>query len=157
MATGGFSAKPGEAGWKSLIPIYNRYVLCNVARRAEVFWKLIACGIAAFVGAVLAISGMASNAGVTAGIGYLLAIAGFIGSCVFQWQVCKGLAENFGLETAFAVGLFLLNGLFIVILGLGKYEYVTVSEPETVTVEATPIEDKPEDAAETTEEETQDE
>lgn len=89
--------KAGEEGWKSIIPIYNMVVLFRVAGISP-WWVL----------------------------GYLAAIIPGIGALV-----CAGitiyamikLAQAFGKSTGFAVGLILLNTIFVLILGLGSSEY----------------------------------
>ena len=41
--------KAGEAGWKSLIPLYNLYVICKISCAAKYFWSPRHMGTAAAI------------------------------------------------------------------------------------------------------------
>lgn len=89
--------KAGEAGWKSLIPIYNAVVLFKIAGLSP-WWVL----------------------------GYLAAVIPFIGAFVvlgITIYLMINLAKAFGKGGGFAAGLILLNTIFILILGFGSAEY----------------------------------
>ncbi len=89
--------KAGEAGWKSLIPIYNAVVLFKIAGLSPL-WVL----------------------------GYLAAVIPVVGTFValgITIYLMINLAKAFGKGTGFAVGLILLNTIFILILGFGSAEY----------------------------------
>ena len=89
--------KAGEAGWKSLIPIYNAVVLFKIAGLSPL-WVL----------------------------GYLAAVIPVVGTFValgITIYLMLNLAKAFGKSTGFAVGLILLNTIFILILGFGSAEY----------------------------------
>ena len=89
--------KAGEAGWKSLIPIYNAVVLFKIAGLSPL-WVL----------------------------GYLAAVIPVVGAFValgITIYLMLNLAKAFGKSTGFAVGLILLNTIFILILGFGSAEY----------------------------------
>ena len=89
--------KAGEAGWKSLIPIYNAVVLFKIAGLSPL-WVL----------------------------GYLAAVIPVVGAFValgITIYLMLNLAKAFGKGTGFAVGLILLNTIFILILGFGSAEY----------------------------------
>ena len=89
--------KAGEAGWKSLIPIYNAVVLFKIAGLSPL-WVL----------------------------GYLAAVIPVVGTFValgITIYLMINLAKAFGKSTGFAVGLILLNTIFILILGFGSAEY----------------------------------
>ena len=89
--------KAGEAGWKSLIPIYNAVVLFKIAGLSPL-WVL----------------------------GYLAAIIPVVGAFVALGVTIYlniNLAKAFGKGTGFTVGLILLNTIFTLILGFGSAEY----------------------------------
>ena len=98
--------KAGESGWKSIIPIYNVYTLCNVVGVTP-YWLLFVF-IATFFNAV-------------PGIGSIVDIA----ACLyFSVLLCVSTAKSFGKSEDFAIGLFFLGPIFYCILGFGKAEYV---------------------------------
>lgn len=89
--------KAGQAGWKSLIPIYNTVILFKVAGISPL-WVL------SYLVAWVPILGPLFILGVTI-------------------YAMINLSRAFGKEDAFAVGLVLLNTVFIMILAFGKSEY----------------------------------
>lgn len=126
--------KAGEHGWKALIPFYNIYIDCTVAKRKNIFvMRLIAvimqyiATVMVVLGSVVALVGFSATGSYETSaiflIGALLLAVSFVLSLISGWKISRGLAENFGLTTAFAVGLLLLPGIFKMILGLGKYTY----------------------------------
>ena len=89
--------KAGEAGWKSLIPIYNAVVLFKIAGLSPL-WVL----------------------------GYLAAVIPVVGTFValgITIYLMINLAKAFGKGTGFYVILILLYTIFILILGFGSAEY----------------------------------
>lgn len=89
--------KAGEEGWKSIIPIYNVVVLFKIAGLSP--WCLL---------------------------GYLAVIIPVIGPFIalgITIYLMVNLAKAFGKDGGFAVGLILLNTIFIMILAFGSAEY----------------------------------
>lgn len=89
--------KAGEAGWKSIIPIYNTVILFKIAGISP-WWVL----------------------------GYLAAAIPFVGVFValgITIYAMINLAKAFGKSGAFAAGLVLLSTIFYCILGFGSAEY----------------------------------
>lgn len=102
-------SKAGEAGWKSLIPIYNAIILFKVSGLSP--WLILA---------------------------YLAAIIPFVGwivPIVITILQANGLSKSFGKSTGFTVGLVLLPSIFYLILGFGNSEYIGSSTNTTVTEE----------------------
>ena len=89
--------KAGEAGWKSIIPIYNVVVLFRIIGISP-WWIL------GFLTAVIPV------------VGPLFIIGMSIYSNI-------KLGKAFGKSTGFIVGLVLLNTIFTLILGFGDSEY----------------------------------
>ena len=101
--------KAGQAGWKSLIPIYNTVILFKVAGISPL-WVL----------------------------SYLVAWVPFLGPLFILGVTIYAminLSRAFGKEDAFAVGLVLLNTVFIMILAFGKSEYQLNKTKEAEVVE----------------------
>ena len=109
--------KAGEPGWKSIIPIYNIYILCKIIGLN--FWIY-----------VLAIP---------VGLGILSAIAASTGSAIFVTITTIATAvyslylaiieaiktgDAFGKSTGFKVCLFFFTPICYLILGFGKDKYV---------------------------------
>jgi hypothetical protein len=91
--------KAGQPGWAAIIPIYNLYILLRVIGRPAWWLVLFLVGvIVPFVGWIL------------------LIVVGII--------IALDLAKSFAKSGAFAVGLFLLNFIFVPILGFGDAQYV---------------------------------
>lgn len=97
--------KAGKEGWKSLIPVYNMYTLCEIIGVSP-WWILIV-----FVGGLVCIIPV---------IGWLAYMAAAI---YFGILVAKSTANAFGKDTAYAVGLYFLGPIFYCILGFGKAKY----------------------------------
>lgn len=89
--------KVGEKGWKSLIPIYNTVILFKIAGLSPLLIFVYFASVIPFVGWIAVL-------GLTI---YLM----------------NNLAKAFGKDSAFTVGLVLLNTIFMMILGFGKSEY----------------------------------
>ena len=109
IATWKIFTKAGEAGWKSLIPIYNSVVLFKIVGISPL-WVL------SYLAAWVPIVGPLFVLGVSI------------------YAMIK-LSRAFGKEDAFAVGLVLLNTVFIMILAFGKSEYQLNKEKEAEVVE----------------------
>lgn len=94
--------KAGKEGWKSLIPIYNIYTLCEITGVSP-WWLLVllGCGIIPFIGWIVAP----------------------VASIYFNILLAKSTADSYGQGTGTAVGLFLVAPIFYCILGFGKAKY----------------------------------
>lgn len=94
--------KANISGWKSLIPIYNYYVLCNIVHFN--FWLIVIGIIISFVPI----------------IGWIL------GPIILLYSYiainCR-LAKSFNHSILFAIGLILFSTLFLLILGFGSSKY----------------------------------
>lgn len=98
--------KAGQAGWKSLIPIYNQIIMCNISGVSPWWILIVYC---------------ASIVGIFASI---LSFVGTIATVYFNVILCVSVAKSFNKDEAYAVGLFFLGSIFRLILGFGKSEYV---------------------------------
>ena len=99
--------KAGEEGWKSLIPVYNLYIMFKIAKmHAGWFW------------ATLAISFLS----VLFTADWFLIICVIITLMIDIMYVSK-LADAFGKGIGFKIGLFFLPNIFTLILAFGEAEY----------------------------------
>ena len=88
--------KAGEAGWKSLIPIYGDYVSYKIAWQTSYFWLSFILGI----------------------------VASYVSSAnLNESMYCIKLSRAFGHGIGFAIGLILLQPIFLLILGFGSDQY----------------------------------
>ena len=70
--------KAGRPGWASLIPFYNLYVACEIAR-LPIFWFILAIiPIVNIVGWIMICLKIAENFGKSGGYGVGLALLGFV-------------------------------------------------------------------------------
>ncbi len=111
--------KAGEKGWKSIIPIYNTYILCKIAGRN--FWKIFGITVALYI---LPLIIGAVGSGVVATILGIVCFALSIWLIVEIVLVYHGLSKNFGHGAGFTVGLIFLNTIFVLILGFGSSQYI---------------------------------
>ena len=91
--------KAGEAGWKSIIPIYNIAILYKIVGINPWFVLLTIFG------------------------GIIPIIGTFIPLVMSIWCSVK-LSKAFGHDIGFALGLIFLPNIFQLILGFGSSEYV---------------------------------
>lgn len=98
--------KAGEAGWKSLIPIYNLYILLKIIR----FNWLLLLGLLIFIIPI---------------VGW---VVGAIYMFVLQAIICYRLARSFGKELGYTIGLLLLAPIFYLMLGFGDAKYKALKD-----------------------------
>ncbi len=98
--------KAGEAGWKSLIPLYNLYILLKIIR----FNWLLLLGLLIWIIPV---------------IGWAI---GAIYMVVLQVIICYRLSRSFGKELGYTLGLLFLTPIFYLILGFGSAKYKALKD-----------------------------
>lgn len=109
--------KAGEAGWKSIIPIYGDYVSYKIAWKPSYFWLMFGFNLLAYI------IGDTYNADgknliltlIVMLINLIVIVIGIIYSVK--------LARAFGRGTGFAIGLIFLQPIFLLILGFGSDSY----------------------------------
>ena len=107
--------KAGEAWWKSLIPIYGDYVSYKIAWQTSYFWLNFILGI---------LLSYVSNANLNESMFLsLIVILLKIALTVINIMYCVKLARAFGRGIGFAIGLILLQPIFLLILGFGSDQY----------------------------------
>lgn len=107
-------AKAGEPGWKSLIPVYNDYVMFKIVWQPKFFWVTL---LVSFVSSFLFNYGEPGSALVT--VSYLL----FFVAAAFEVVCIYKLSKAFGHGVPFAVGLFFLAPIFRLILAFSGDTY----------------------------------
>jgi len=106
--------KMGEAGWKSIIPIYNGYILFKRTWNTKMFWISV---IVSCAGGLVDQYMDSTLGSVISGILTIVAFVIFVKQLYYQ-------SKAFGHGGGFTVGLVLLNTIFVLILGFGKSRYI---------------------------------
>lgn len=119
--------KAGEKGWKSLIPIYNTYIFYKIVGMKNYFWAILIMSFAISLittalgqGTQMQSMNLATGAGV---FSFILSLASCIFVLVVSVMYAIRTSKAFGHGGLFAVGLFFLSGIFLLILGFGKSKY----------------------------------
>ena len=123
--------KAGEAGWKSLIPIYNTYIMFKIVKMKNWFWWIIALGICTCV--MFAIDGVnpfiMTEAEIEAfdfSIHPTTVVATLGMTIALIWTGITHtyrMAKVFGHGIPFTLGLIFLPNIFQLILGFGGSKY----------------------------------
>lgn len=126
--------KAGEKGWKSIIPIYNMYILFKICGATKWFWGLLCASI---LGSILMTVNMPKellNVDATEidysiiewgnypayTIGLVIAcIAGIVEDVI----IAVRLAKAFGKGIGYTLGIIFLPYVFTIILGFGSAKY----------------------------------
>lgn len=108
--------KAGIAGWKSLIPIYNLYLIYKISGMSGL-WVLPLFVVACFSGIV--------NSGIILPLwSYIImgvfAILAIIGRIMFFIKLPKAFGKGVG----YIIAMFFIPGIIEIVLGFGKAEYV---------------------------------
>lgn len=114
--------KAGEAGWKSIIPIYNIYILYKISWSKSAFWKMIFASI---------IVGVFEGLYVYVSQNILISLVFIISAIillVMTFKINFKLSRAFGHGFLFGLGLFLFPYIFELILGFGGSKYVKDSK-----------------------------
>ena len=108
--------KAGQAGWKSIIPVYNEYIAFKIAWKPMIFWVLIGIGV------IPGICGLpqVGNGIIVTIITFVCNVALFVIHILFS----RKLAAAFGKGIGFTIGLVFFPYIFEIILGFGKAEYL---------------------------------
>lgn len=113
IATWMIFQKAGEGGWKSLIPIYNLYILFKITWNKKMFWIYLLLGILAS-----ALSASKET------LPLILAALSGTGVLIISIIDMIKLSKAFGHGAGFTIGLLLLPNIFTMILGLGSDKYI---------------------------------
>lgn len=109
--------KAGEAGWKSIIPVYSDYISYKIAWQPSYFWLVFVLGIITSVA-----NGMADPNGTITTILLIVSLIRII-LAIISSLYCIKLSRAFGHGIGFAIGLMFLQPIFMLILGFGNDPY----------------------------------
>jgi len=124
--------KAGEKGWKSLIPIYNVYLLLKISGMKNWFWAMLGVSVVASVLLVVfkfdtnAFYDMKAAEAIDWGKN-IPSLCVIIAEAVFELVLaivyCRNTAKVFGKGAGFAVCLFFFTPIVWLVLGFGKAKY----------------------------------
>lgn len=109
--------KAGEAGWKSIIPVYSDYISYKIAWQPSYFWLVFVLGIITSVA-----NGMADPNETNTTILLIVSLIRII-LAIISILYCIKLSRAFGHGIGFAIGLMFLQPIFMLILGFGNDPY----------------------------------
>jgi hypothetical protein len=113
--------KAGKPGWACLIPIYNLFVLADIAQvERKNAWLFM---ILYVVGAMINLAGIRNPFGLDDAVFSIISLVFSIAALVYLFKIWKGLALSFGKTESFAWGLLFLNVIFVPILAFGSATY----------------------------------
>ena len=108
--------KAGEAGWKSIIPVYNTYTAYKIAWTPNMFWIY-------FIFTVLeSIFSSISGGDFWSFSGFLGGLCGLV-TIVLSVFYCVNLAKSFGKGLGFTIGLIFLEPIFVMMIAFGSARY----------------------------------
>ena len=127
MALWRIFTKSGEAGWKSLIPVYSHYILFKIAGKQAIFSAaLILATASAFLNMLSNFFKDDESRFIVLTIWGVIIILCIILARIYV-DYSYSLSKAFGHGIAFALGLIFLEPLFMLILGFGRSQYRTAS------------------------------
>ena len=119
--------KAGEAGWKSLIPIYNTYIIYKISGIKAWFWYLLVVSIGCYVVATIN-GGIQYNENMeisssTSMLAIFAAVFNTVFAAIVSIYANYRLAKVFKKGIGFTLGLIFLPNIFTLILGFGSAKY----------------------------------
>ncbi len=121
--------KAGIPGWKSIIPVYNSYLLYKIAWKPSMFFVTLGLGVVYLI--LVAISAGIAAGGGSVGSAIAFLIIGLIliiGALVIEIMCYHKLSKSFGHGVGFTLGLIFLSIIFLYILAFGSSEYQGAQE-----------------------------
>ena len=103
-----FAVKAGKPGWSLFIPVYSNFVWCDIAGM-DTIWCILSFAPSAVL---YMYPGNES-----------ISILSSIFSLIISFCFCHSLAKRFNKGIGYAIGLFLLNPIFVAILTFNKKCY----------------------------------
>lgn len=114
--------KAGEAGWKSLIPIYSDFVAFKLFWKPMFFWIGLGAGVLAAVLSFVA-GTMDPQSAVFVVLNLISSLVGLVSGILAIIRLHK-MSCCFGHGVGFTLGLIFLNPIFLLILGFGSSTYL---------------------------------
>lgn len=109
--------KAGEAGWKSIIPVYGDYISYKIAWQTSYFWLSFILGIV-----ISCINTFVNPTGENIACAAIVMLIRIV-LAVISILYCVKLSRAFGRGIGFAIGLIFLQPIFLLILGFSDNQY----------------------------------
>lgn len=113
--------KAGQAGWKSLIPIYDTFVMLRIIQRPQ-WWGYLIVGISIIQVILSAMLDGGNNESTSLQV--ISSIAALV-AFIYSVRITHGLSRSFGHGAGFTLGLMFLPYIFYPILAFGSSTYRT--------------------------------
>ncbi len=104
--------KAGQPGWKSIIPFYNTFIQYRITWDTRFFWVWLIC--------VLGTAFCPAGGTIVTIMQTIFSLGAFILSAISVYM----LSVAYGHGVPFALGLFFLQPIFMLILGFGSSVYI---------------------------------
>lgn len=111
--------KAGQAGWKSLIPIYDTFVLLRIIQRPQ-WWGYLVIVVSIIQLILTTMLDGGNNESTSLQI--MSSIATVI-AFIYSVRITHGLSQSFGHGVGFTLGLLFLPYIFYPILAFGSSSY----------------------------------
>lgn len=142
--------KMGFNGWKSVIPLYNKYLMFKgvYGNGWKVLWVWLPIILMPVLGILTALTfnarrPSASATGILSVVMVAYSIAWII-ALIILIKLYIDLAHAFNQTTAFGIGLILVNPVFVILLGFSGYQYQdgakSIAESDIVSATAYKLE-----------------
>lgn len=106
--------KAGEAGWKSIIPIYGEYTMYKITWNTLYFWVYIGLALAGMI-----VFSLAEPDSALRMVAYLISTAATVVNIIDTHKLSKAFGHGVG----FTLGLIFLSPIFRLILAFGSDAY----------------------------------
>lgn len=111
--------KAGQAGWKSLIPIYDTFVLLRIIQRPQ-WWGYLVVGLSLVQVILTSMIEVGNNQSTSLQI--MSSVATLV-TFIYSVRITNGLSRSFGHGIGFTIGLLFLPYIFYPILAFGASTY----------------------------------
>lgn len=117
--------KMGEKGWKSLIPIYNLYILTKRVSNKKYFASMLTLMLVTVISSVVStVLSTIENSGGAYMFFNIINIVAYVALFVIQILLCNKVSKAFGHGAGFTLGLIFFTFIFELILAFGSSEYI---------------------------------
>lgn len=120
VATWRIFTKAGEAGWKSLIPVYNIYIMFKISWSSKSFWNVVLFAVISGIDEYFLAT---AEEGVLKTMLMIAAPLALIYAYIVLIKMNIKLSRTFGHGVWFGLGLYFFPLPFQYILGFGKSKY----------------------------------
>ena len=115
--------KIGCKAWKSLIPIYSEYILWKLVGKSGSYIIILLSNVLFFIGRFVLIFLVLAAGSLFILLIFFLLLGLIIYIPVSRYDFCNKLSKSFGHGFLFTWGLFVMEPIFLIILGFNEDEY----------------------------------